>query len=504
MERKDQVQADNQNESNSAMEKFSRNLLEASLDPSATIGLNGKIKVVNQAAENATGLLRDQLIGSDFIEYFSDPNKARAIYQQVLHEGKSLAFELELKNIAGYSTPVLCNASVYKDDDGIIMGVFATARDIKDTKNIKDELIYLKNNLELLINQRAAELVVANKELAFQSGEKADRAAELVVANKELAFQSGEKADRASELVNANKELAFQNSEKDKRAAELILANIELAYQSKEKEKRAAELILANRELVFQKEKIKELNNDLEVRVKDRTAQLESANSELEAFSYSMSHDLKAPLRHITGYVSLLVKKYWEVLPDDGRHYLETISGASNTMSQLIDGLLQFSRIGRVEINHRLVNMNEIVESMLLPIREQDVEHRIELQVDSLPSVYGDMVMLNSVWSNLIENAVKFTQKRDLAQISIGAEETDGEIVYYIKDNGAGFDMQYSAKLFAVFQRLHTREDYEGTGVGLASAQKIIHKHGGKIWAVAAVDQGATFYFSLNKRKAGK
>ncbi|MFZ2256666.1 MAG: PAS domain-containing protein [Clostridiaceae bacterium] len=216
MERKDQVQADNQNESNSAMEKFSRNLLEASLDPSATIGLNGKIKVVNQAAEYATGLLRDQLIGSDFIEYFSDPNKARAIYQQVLHEGKSLAFELELKNIAGYSTPVLCNASVYKDDDGIIMGVFATARDIKDTKNIKDELIYLKNNLELLINQRAAELVVANKELAFQSGEKADRAAELVVANKELAFQSGEKADRASELVNANKELAFQNSEKDK------------------------------------------------------------------------------------------------------------------------------------------------------------------------------------------------------------------------------------------------------------------------------------------------
>lgn len=284
----------------------------------------------------------------------------------------------------------------------------------------------------------------------------------------------------------------------------MILANIELAYQSKEKEKRAAELILANRELVFQKEKIKELNNDLELRVKDRTAQLESANSELEAFSYSMSHDLKAPLRHITGYVSLLVKKYWEVLPDDGRHYLETISGASNTMSQLIDGLLQFSRIGRVEINHRLVNMNEIVESMLLPIREQDVEHRIELQVDSLPSVYGDMVMLNSVWSNLIENAVKFTQKRDLAQISIGAEETDGEIVYYIKDNGAGFDMQYSAKLFAVFQRLHTREDYEGTGVGLASAQKIIHKHGGKIWAVAAVDQGATFYFSLNKRKAGK
>ena len=491
---------DNANTALSEMEKYSHSLLEVSLDSIISIGLDGKVRDVNAATENATGLLRDKLIGTDFAEYFTDPNKTIAGYQQVFHDGKIFDYELGLKNIAGYSTPVLCRMSAYKNTEGIIIGVFATARDITNIRKIEDELIYLKNNLDLLIKKRAAELVVTTKDLAFQSGEKADRAAELIVANKELAFQSGEKADRAAELVNANKELAFQNSEKDKRAAELIIANIELAFQSKEKEKRASELINANRELVFQKEKIKELNDELELRVKDRTAQLESANIELESLSYSISHDLKAPLRHITGYVSLLAKKYWALLPDDGRHYLDTISGSANNMGQLIDGLLQFSRIGRIEINQRLVNMNEIVDIMIQPIIEQDLESRIKFSVDSIPSTYGDIEMMKSVWSNLIENAVKFTQKKELAQISIGAEETNDKIIYYIKDNGAGFDMQYATKLFTVFHRLHALEDYDGTGVGLATVQRIINRHGGTIWAVATVGEGATFRFSLNKR----
>ena len=195
------------------------------------------------------------------------------------------------------------------------------------------------------------------------------------------------------------------------------------------------------------------------------------------------------------------MRKYWELLPDDGRHYLDTISGAANNMGQLIDGLLQFSKIGRIEINQRLVDMNEIVDIMIQPIMEQDLESRIKFSVDSIPSTYGDIEMMKSVWSNLIENAVKFTQKKELAQISIGAEETDDKIIYYIKDNGAGFDMQYATKLFTVFHRLHALEDYDGTGVGLATVQRIINRHGGKIWAVATVGEGATFHFSLNKRK---
>ncbi len=602
-------QVDTTNDFINENEKYSRSLLEASLDPLVTIGRTGKIKDVNAATEIATGILRDKLIGTDFAEYFTDPNKARAGYLKVFHDGKVIDYELELKNVAGYTTPVLYNASVYKDDEGRIMGVFAAARDITNIKKIENELIFLKNNLELLIKKRAADLVIANKELAYQSGEKSDRAAELVIANKELAYQSGEKSDRAAELVKANTELAFQNIEKDKRAEELIVANIELAYQSSEKSNRAAELVIANRELVYQsgekdkraeelnianielayqsaeksdraaelviankelvyqsgekdkraeeliianielayqsaeksdraaelaiankeliyqsgekekravelintnkelviqKDKIKELNDELEIRVKDRTMQLESSNIELEALSYSISHDLKAPVRHIIGYVSLLVKKYGELLPDDGRHYLDTISDAADNMGQLIDGLLQFSRIGRIEINQKLVNMNEIVESMIQPFREQVIERKIEFTIETIPPAYGDIEMMKSVWSNLVENAVKFTQKREVAQISIGAKETKDEIIYYIKDNGAGFDMQYAAKLFAVFQRLHAREDYEGTGVGLATVQRIINRHGGRIWADAKVDEGATFYFTLNKKKGSE
>src|SRR5665648_231944 len=565
--------------------EYNRNLLETSIDSLVTIGLDGIITDVNSATEKATGLPREKIIGTDFSEYFTEPDKARAGYKQVFDVGKVVDYELYLKHINGSSIPVLYNASVYKDNEGQIIGAFAAARDISAIKKYEDELIDFKNNLELIVQQktaeliiankelvfqneekdkraaeliiadkelafqtgekadraaelviadkelafqtgekadRAAELVIADKELAFQTGEKADRAAELVIADKELAFQTGEKADRAAELINANRELIHQNEEKDKRAAELIIANKELVFQNEEKEKRAAELVIANEELLFQneekekrameldiankelfieREKTEELNNQLESRVTERTAQLESVNKELEAFSYSVSHDLKAPLRHITGYISLLMKKHMNLLPEEGRRYLDNISSSAMNMGELIDGLLQFSRTGRIEMSQKLLDMNQIVDALIQPTREQDQQHRIEFHINPLPSVFGDLEMIKAVWNNLIENAIKFSKKKDLAKISIGAEENETEIIYYIKDNGAGFDMNYAAKLFTVFQRLHSREDFEGTGIGLATVQKIIARHGGRIWAEGKVGEGAAFSFTLIKRK---
>lgn len=372
----------------------------------------------------------------------------------------------------------------------------------KALKNIEDQLLIVQHEIEHQKGEKAdreAELIIADKELAFQSGEKADRAAELIIADKELAFQSGEKADRAAELIVAEIELAFQRGEKAERAAELIIANRELVYQNKEKDKRAAELLAANKELVSQKEKIKELNENLEFRVKERTEELEAANIEMEAFSYSISHDLKAPLRHITGYISLFLKKFGDDIPVEGQHYFDNISSSAQNMGELIDGLLHYSRLGRIEKNQIPLDMNKIVEAMVEPIKEQDQANRIEIRVSEMPFALGDLQMIESVWSNLIENAVKFTRKKEKAIITIGAEEKEDVIVYYIKDNGAGFDMDYSSKLFAVFQRLHSREDYEGTGIGLATVQRVIVRHGGKIWAEAKVNEGATFYFSLKK-----
>ncbi|HEY5556312.1 PAS domain-containing sensor histidine kinase [Acetobacterium sp.] len=459
---------------------YNRDLIEVSRDPLVTIGPDDIIIDANKATENATGLPREKLIGTDFSAYFTEPDKAQAGYEKALSEGVVFDYKLSLKHISGRTTPVLYNATVYRDDEGKVIGVFAAARDIAFIQNAKNELTYLMNNLELLVEKRVAELVIANKELAFQNEEKEKRAAELVIANKELAFQ---------------------NEEKDKRAAELVLANKELIFQKGEKADRAAELVIANKELTFQKEKIHELNNQLEYRVSERTAQLESVNKELEALSYSISHDLKAPLRHMAGYVSLLVKKYNDLLPEEGHHYLDMISVSAQNMAELIERLLQFSRSGRIEMNQKLLSMNEIVAALIQPIKEQAIEHWIEFNIEPMPLVFGDPDMIKSVWSNLIENAVKFSRKKDLTKISIGAEENENDIVYHIKDNGAGFDMNYTSKLFKVFQRLHSREDYEGTGIGLATVQRIIARHGGKIWAESKEGEDATFYFTLIKRK---
>ena len=500
--------------------EYNRNLLETNIDSLVTIGSDGIITDVNSATEKVTGLSREKIIGTDFSKYFTDPDKARVGYKQVFDVGKVVDYELYLKHISGAVIPVLYNASVYKDDAGEIMGVLAVARDISTIKKHEEELINFENNLELSVQQKTAELIVANKELIFQNdekdkraaelvlanrelifqiGEKADRAAELVIADKELAFQIGEKADRAAELIIANRELIHQNEEKDKRAAELIIANKELIFQNAEKEKRARELDFANKELFIERKKIEELNNQLETRVAERTAQLESVNKELEELSYSISHDLKAPLRYITGYISLLMKKHMNLLPEEGRRYLDNISSSAINMGELIDGLLRFSRTGRIEMNQKLLDMNEVVDALIQSNKEQDQQHRIEFHISNLPPAFGDLEMINSIWNNLIENAIKFSRKKELAKISIGAETNETEVIYYIKDNGVGFDMNYAARLFTAFQRLHGREDFEGTGIGLATVKKMITRHGGRIWAEGKVGEGAAFYFTLIK-----
>lgn len=246
--------------------------------------------------------------------------------------------------------------------------------------------------------------------------------------------------------------------------------------------------------------KIHQLNAELEQRVAQRTAELQAANKELEAFSYSVSHDLRAPLRAVDGFSLAVLEDYGPQLPEEGRHYLETIRHGAQKMGALIDDLLTFSRLSRAPLNKQKVNTAQQVRDVLEDLGPQRNGREIDMRIGDLPPCEGDPALLKQIWANLLSNALKYTQKRELTVVEIGFEPTPKGDAFFVRDNGTGFDMRYANKLFGVFQRLHRAEDYEGTGVGLAIVQRIIHRHGGQIWAEAAVNRGATFYFTLKPK----
>jgi light-regulated signal transduction histidine kinase (bacteriophytochrome) len=291
---------------------------------------------------------------------------------------------------------------------------------------------------------------------------------------------------RTQELENTYQQLLLQNKESERLSTELKKANIKLAKQNADKVKRASALEAANQKLAFQ-------NAENEKRM----AELVYANNELETFSYSVAHDLRAPLRHMEGFVNLLLTKFYDSLPDKAQHYLAVIAESSRQMGLLIDELLQFSRTGRQEMVKEWLNMNEIVQAVVLNIQSDNPGRCINWQLALLPHVVGDRGLLFLVWMNLLNNAVKFTQSVSLPHIQINAYEENCEYVFSVRDNGVGFDMQYADKLFGVFQRMHPIGVFEGTGIGLANVRRIILKHGGRTWAEAEVDKGAVFYFSL-------
>jgi light-regulated signal transduction histidine kinase (bacteriophytochrome) len=366
------------------------------------------------------------------------------------------------------------------------------------TKSIEDELITAHKEIAFQKKENeklAGELILAQDELAFQKEERGKRASELGIANIELVFQVEEKEKRAAELIIANKELVFQNDEKEKRAAELIIANKELAFQNEEKEKRAAELIIANKELAFQNEEKEK-----------RAAELSIANKELLAFTYISSHDLQEPLRKIQTFVTIILENEKGNLSENGKYNFERMQLAARRMQQLIDDLLAFSRINTTDHKFEKTELSVIVDEVKNELKDTIEEKHATIEITNLCPANIIAFQFRQLMYNLISNALKFSKPNEPSRIKIDSRIVKGSDLDFgklspeknychitVKDNGIGFEPHFSERIFEVFQKLHGKDIYGGTGIGLAIVKKIVENHKGFIIATSELNKGAQF-----------
>jgi PAS domain S-box-containing protein len=452
---------------------YNRSLIEASLDPLVTIGSDGKITDVNKATEQVTGYSRDELIGTDFMNYFSEPEKAKKGYQGVFKEGLVFNYELEIKHRDGSITPVLYNASIYRDECGKVLGIFAAARDITELKRIEAEL----ESIALLPQENP------NPVIRLNQGHKisySNPAAQMLLTDWGCAT-SQEVPTEITEIA-----VVVLNDG--------IRREFEYNYTNKTYLITLAPFPQADYVNVYFRDvtELKKAENILKLKI----GELTHLNEELEQFAYISSHDLQEPLRMITSYLQLLQRKYQGNLDDKADKYINfAIDGAARMQNLIID-LLEYSRVGTVDEEPESIDCEFILDKVLSNIKAVIKENNATISHDPLPEVMADSTQLVQVFQNLILNGIKF-HGEETPKIHIAAEKKASEWVFSVQDNGIGIDPQYSERIFEIFKRLNSRERYPGTGIGLAICKKIIERHGGRIWVESELGKGSTFYFTL-------
>ncbi len=544
---------------------YTRSLIEASLDPLVTINPDGKITDVNEATMRATGIAREALVGSDFSNYFTEPDKARSGYREVYARGFVTDYPLAIRHVSGAVTDVLYNASLYRDEKGEVAGVFAAARDVSALKRAEqDRLAHLRflesmdrvnralqgtNDLDRMMrdvlgvvlaifdcdrawlfypcDQDATSFRVPmeitrpeypgagilnvdvplpsdmaqNLREALESADPVTYAAGTEKPiNKVSAEQFGVKAMMMTALYpRSGKPWAF-GLHQCSYARTWTSDELRLFQEIGRRLADGLSSFLLFRDLREEREHLEELVATRTAELTKSNDGLEAANRELEAFAYSVSHDLRVPLRAIDGFSRILLEDYSGKIDDEGQRLLNVVRDNTVRMARLIDDILAFSRAGRSEITPAPIDMDGAVRAVLEELKPATAGRKLTFDIRPLAPANGDAAMIRRVWTNLIDNAIKFTAPRLDAVIEIGSTAGKKETTYYVKDNGAGFDMQYADKLFGAFQRLHGSE-FPGTGIGLAIVKRIVARHGGRVWAEGKVNEGATFYFALPIRE---
>jgi PAS domain S-box-containing protein len=466
-----------------------------------------KYKAVNDSFLHLTGFSRDEMIGRSGIEIglvkAEDTSKFRAALDE---KGKLINVEVLVRSKSG--KPIYLLTSSENIELGGQPCSISTMIDITERKATEEALIESETKFRKIYEEGPFGMALVNKDFRFTAAN--NTFCQIIgYTEDELRKLSFKDITRPEDLVNdipsvtklMNGEISVYKTEKQyvRKDGRIIWGSLTVTANFNQEGQFLYNLAIL--EDITQRKKaendIKILNETLEQRVEERTSQLLAVNKELEAFSYSVSHDLRSPLRGINGFTQILLEEYSPNLDEEGKRICAIIQENSHKMGILIDDLLAFSRLNRAEMQQREIPMKELVKSVFNELSYEKTVNCIEFNLGNICDSHGDAIMLKQVWINLISNAIKYSSKKEKPIIDIVCRKADGFCIYSIKDNGVGFDMTYKDKLFGVFQRLHGQREFEGTGVGLAIVQRIIHRHGGKVWATAELNSGAEFFFSL-------